>query len=403
MQTVQEFLETYICKAGESIQRMNDHEWEIQKWTVRTYKKMGNVLAAEEYDVHPPESIMKLNLQPNSRRSSLAISEELKQEALHKGWLIQEIRFKSDGRTPDRLMYRMGPGVAEFERLKKMNAMEAEDSLRQALLTELENVQAILPVKFMQNIKEFVVEPKDKEVWGKERVGKFTEFLLAYLRLRNQQSHMEFKEIGATYYKRIGGSKVFDAYRDEFIGRIEKWIDAPISEIGIVSTGTIVPIFFTGNLTGDYSSYSLGTVHATTEIAVTDECYVTSARVLWLVENRAVLTRMAKEVAFLKEMSSLVVGVDGQVRGAHRKFIQKLCQNPSIQQIIIWVDHDAAGRIIARDLKNLTEGIPVRFIGTEGNVFTTYSAYIKWSETIHEAEQEMTLGGPAEWRKWISR
>ncbi|WP_301109564.1 DUF2399 domain-containing protein [Sporosarcina sp.] len=403
MKTVKEFLETYICKAGESIQQISENEWEIQKWTVRTYKTLGNVLVADEYDVHPPDEIIRLQLKPNSKKISLAISDELTREALRKGWLLQEIRFKSDGRTPDSTVYRMGPGIAEYERVRRLETMEADELLRQTLLAEIENSNVLFPFLFIQHIKAFVLESKDEESWGKEKVRKFTEFLIAYLRLRNQQSQMEFKEIGATYYKRIGGSKVFDSYRDDFISRIEKWIGAPISEIGVVSTGSIVPIYFTGNLTGRFSDYSFGTVHATTEIAVMDESYVTSAEILWLVENRAVLTRMAKELYFLSETSSLIIGVDGQVRGAHRKLIQQLCQNSSIQQIVIWVDYDAAGRIIARDLADLTEGISVRFIGNERNVFTTYQAYVEWSATVPEAEQEMTLGGPGEWRKWISK
>ena len=61
---------------------------------------------------------------------------------------------------------------------------------------------------------------------------------------------MEYKEIGATYYKRIGGSKVFDSYREAFIERLEKWLNAPINELGIISVGSIVPILFTGSLTG---------------------------------------------------------------------------------------------------------------------------------------------------------
>lgn len=403
MKSVKEYLETYICKVGESIQQVNKNEWEIQKWTARTYRVLGNVWTADDYDVHPPEAIVKLNLKPNSRKTAIAISEDLKQKALGKGWIIQEIRFKSDGRTPDRTMYRMGLGLAEYERLKRLARLEETDLMRQAVIDELNNIQSMLPELFVQQLTKFAFELKDEENWSKERVRKFTEFLLAYLRLRERQPHMDYKEIGATYFKRIGGSKAFDAYRNEFIARIEKWIDAPIREIGIVSTGSIVPIHFTGNVAGNLSSYALGTVHSTTEIAVMDDVYTTSAKVLWLVENRAVLTRMAKEVEFLKETSSLVIGVDGQIRGAHRKFIQQLCLNSSIQRLIIWVDYDEAGKVIARELMNLAEGISVRFVGTEGNIFTAYSAYIEWTETICDAEQEMTLGGPDEWRKWISQ
>ena len=154
---------------------------------------------------------------------------------------------------------------------------------------------------------------------------------------------------------------------------------------------------------GRFSNYSIGTVHATTEIAVTDETFQTSAKTLWLVENRAVLTRMATEVEFLKTSEALVIGVDGQIRGAHRKIITQLCQNSSIQKVMIWVDYDKAGQIIARDLVNLVKETPYRLIGNEGNVFMDYEVYKTWFATIQNAEQEMTLGGPEEWSKWIKQ
>ena len=75
--TVKEFIEKFICKAGESTEQLNETEWQIQKWTARTYKTTGNVIAAEMYDVSPKEEIIKLNLKPNTRRDSLPISETL--------------------------------------------------------------------------------------------------------------------------------------------------------------------------------------------------------------------------------------------------------------------------------------------------------------------------------------
>lgn len=403
MQTTKEYLETYICKAGESIAQINENEWEIQRWTARTFKTLGNVFAVWQYDIEPIEAILKLNLKPNARRQSLPLSESIKTEALHKGWIIQEVRFKKDGRTPLSTNYRMGPGLFTYEKLKNEEIEKEDDLLKQILQAEIKRSKEIVPIKFYESIQLFSEETIDSESWGKDRVRKFTHFLIAYLQLRRQQTRIEYKEIGATYYKIIGGSKAFDHYREVFIARLEKWLGAPIQELGIMSVGSIVPLFFTGNLGGRFSQYSIGTVHATTEIAVTEEDFRTTANILWLVENRAVLTRMAKEVAFLAETGSLVVGVDGQLRGAHRKLIQQLCQQGAVQQILIWVDYDRAGDIIARDLVSLIDGLPYRIVGNEGNVFTTYEAYIEWSATVPHAEQEMTLGGQAEWRRWISQ
>lgn len=403
MQTTKAFLETYICKAGESIVQINENEWDIQKWTARTFNTLGNVFAVSQYDMEPSEAIVKLNLKPNARRQTLALSEGEQAEALQKGWLIQEVRFKKDGRTPLATNYRMGPGLFTYEQLKTEAIEKADALLMQTLQLEVNQSKEILPTNFLANIQQFTVEKTDSEAWGKERVRKFTHFLIAYLQLRRQQPRMDYKEIGATYYKVIGGSKEFDHYREVFVSRLEKWLEAPIQELGIMSDGTIVPLFFTGNLVGQFSTFSIGTVHATTEIAVTEEDFETTANILWLVENRAVLNRMATEAEFLRDTNSFVLGVDGQLRGAHRKLIQQLCRQDSVQQVLIWVDYDRAGEIIARDLVNLVDGLPYRIVGNEENVFTTYESYLKWARAVPYAEQEMTLGGQTQWRKWISQ
>ena len=398
-----EFIQKYICKSGETIEQLSQNEWQIQKWTARTFKTMGNVLAEEQYDQSPVEEIKGLKLKPHSRRNSLPLSEKIIQEGLYKGWIIQEIRFKKDGRTPADSVYRMGPGLFIYERLRSEKVDLEDRELKQILLKELENSKGTLPNDFLNKISEFTMETIDSESWGKERVRKFYHFLIAYLRLRRRKSRMEFKEIGATYYKKVGGSKAFDSYQDVFIDRLEKWLNAPAYELGIISFGSIVPVFFTGNLHGRSSRYSLGTVHATTDIAIAGELFHTNAKNLWLVENRAVLTRMAVEVDFLETSQSFVLGVDGQIRGAHRKMIKQLCLNSSIEKAFIWVDYDKAGQIIARDIAHLAEETPYLIVGNLGHLFSSHEEYVKSLSETQPAEQGMTLGGPEEWRKWIEK
>lgn len=397
MLTTKEFLEAYICKVGESAVQLTDNEWDIQKWTARTFKPMGNVFAVCEFDVTPSEAVLALHLKPNSKRRKLSMDEDRILEALHNGWLIEEIRFEKDGRTPAARHYRMGPGLYTYETMKKEGEIRDEELVRKTLQEEIERSQSFLPAQFYENLQQFSVETIDAESWGKERLLKFQHFLIAFLRLRRQQNRIEYKEIGATYYKKIGGSKEFDHYRAFFIGRLEKWLNAPIHEIGIISVGAIVPVYFTGQLIGRFSQYSIGTVHATNDIAVTAEDFKTTATVLWLVENRAVLTRMATEVEFLKEMNAFVVGVDGQIRGAHRKLIQQLCQQGTVQKVMIWLDDDKAGGMIARDLVHLVSHHPYRIIGNEEMIFDTYERYKNWLATVPNAEQEMTLGGTEQW------
>lgn len=403
MKTMQHFLETYVCKAGETIVQISDVEWEIQKWTSYTFKVLGNIYAAEQYDLNPPESLVNLKLKPKSRRMALHLSSKLLEESLRKGWLIQEIRFKKDGRTPLSTHYRMGAGLWVYEQRKKEASQTETQLLKSSLLVEVVSMEKILQAPFLQEVKNFIEEQKDKEGWGKERVEKFMHFLIAYFQLRRQQERMDYKEIGASYYKKIGGSKVFDSYQPYFIARLEKWLGEPVQALGIISPGSIIPIYFTGELAGRFSQYSIGTVHTTNDIAVSVEEFKTSAQILWLVENRAVVTRMATEIEFLEETKSIVIGVDGYIKGAHRKVIQQLCDGKSIQKVMVWMDYDKAGTTIARDLVELVGILPYRIIGNEKNVFTNYDTYSAWSKLVPDAEQEMTLGRGEEWRRWINQ
>ena len=403
MQTTKQFLETFVCKAGETVVQVNESEWEIQKRTTYTFRTLGNVYAVEKFDHNPAVAILNLKLSPKARREKLTISRRFIQEALEKGWLIEEVRFKNDGRTAASIHYRMGPGLWQYEQGKLQEAERKAAKLKAAIYDEAEKLKDVLPKGFFNGLELFRTEPKDSEGWGKERRQKFAHFLIAYLQLRNEKSRMDFKEIGATYYREIGGSKAFDHYREPFIARLEKWIEAPIQEIGILSLGFITPVHFTGHLKGNYAQYEIGTVHTTNDIAVAKDNFQSNADTLWLVENRAVLTRMATEIDFIKETNAFILGVDGQIGGAHRKLIQQLCAGNRIKKVMIWVDYDRAGRGIAQDLVAVIGTLPYRLIGNENNVFSTYDAYLSWAKTVSDAEQEMTLGGEANWRKWLEK
>jgi len=125
--------------------QLEENEWEIRKWTARTFKITGNVLVADHYDIFPAEEVIKLKLKPKSRIDSLPIQTRLKEEAILKGWLIQEIRFMKDGRTPLSTVYRMGPGLFEYERLKAEAISCADNLLKEALVEEIELSKDVIP------------------------------------------------------------------------------------------------------------------------------------------------------------------------------------------------------------------------------------------------------------------
>src|SRR5699024_5639789 len=102
--------------------------------------------------------------------------------------------------------------------------------------------------------------------WSKEKKLHFIHFCIAFYELAETKDLFDFKEIGATYANRIGGSKIFDSYRDDFLTYLKNsHID--VEYYGLVSIGTIVPIYFTGQVTSNIATYDIGSVHATTDDA----------------------------------------------------------------------------------------------------------------------------------------
>jgi len=168
---------------------------------------------------------------------------------------------------------------------------------------------------------------------------------------------------------------------------------------GVVSIGSIVPIFFTGEVRSNLARYKIGSIHATTDNTVLKSVFSTKNKRLWLVENRAILTRMAVEVEFLQETSSIIVCLDGQIKSAHKRFIKQLLES-SIERAYVWTDYDAAGVTIAKHaVEHLT--CPYKIIGRDNDTFTSIEAYEQSVLAKGKHEQEEQLGGVKQWLKWI--
>lgn len=118
----------------------------------------------------------------------------------------------------------------------------------------------------------------------------------------------------------------------------------------MISGGQITSIYFAGHLKGTWSKGLAGPVHALTNISVAVDHYSTEATTLWLVENRAVLTRISAEPHFLQDTSSLIVCVDGHLKSAHKTFIRQLFKTSRIGQTIFWSDYDEARLQIAGEM-----------------------------------------------------
>src|SRR5690606_37771179 len=108
---------------------------------------------------------------------------------------------------------------------------------------------------------------------------------LAFLRLGSSRQQIDWKEIGAAYYQTIGGSKVFDRNQEEFLELLEEWGGYPAVEFGLTSLGHITPVFFSGDVIGQYATFFHGPIHAVTNISIELDQYKTNAMTFWIVEN----------------------------------------------------------------------------------------------------------------------
>lgn len=158
----------------------------------------------------------------------------------------------------------------------------------------------------------------------------------------------------------------------------------------------------------------IGAVHATTGLAVFTHDFTTTAESLWLVENRAVVTRLAATGRFLEDTNGLVIGLDGLGEG-HRLLVYTLLEGASsIKQVLVWVDYDETGYYMSRGIAELLSRFPhfqvkwvlPAYVERECVVrsFTEYETLVfRYREQYENREQEEWLRGEHEWMRWLSQ
>ncbi|WNB92117.1 toprim domain-containing protein [Bacillus sp. NEB1478] len=411
MLSTEEFLQRFVCKKGELLEKSKEPmRWYIVKQSTRRYRKIAVITAADKWSGEPDDLLKQFKLNPKTIKK-LPFNEDLLLEWVRKGWLIRDVRFDKDERTPVKENFRMGPGLYALEEEKQQkknqeihqNFINTYSFLKSSTETPVEG----FPVIFHERVRAFA-KKAEQPLFFTERISNFQLKLAAFLsglyKLRRKQSYVDFKEIGATLYNKIGGSKVFDRQREDILSTLETWAEAPVSSLGLVSLGRLIPVYFTGPLMGTYATYNYGSVHAVTDLALGIDDFCTSASTLWLVENRAVLTRMAIETSFLQKSNSFVLAVDGHVRSAHRSLITQLCKS-NIKEVIIWTDADPDGMQISHTLVSIINSIPFKIIGGKRVFYSlkTYDAWFQEETKDHYFEQEQQLGGVLIWEKWMNQ
>lgn len=434
-QEIIHFINKFILKNGEQLEIPAISKEEpfidlrIIKQTERTYRVTGLLTIAVNYQEKEPgmieEELLKRRITP---RTKLQLEDHDRKTIrwFEQGWIIKEIRFKKDGKTPDSQNYRMGYRMYQYQQ----KLLQQKEVQMEKEFTKWKNdIQKIMQAKthfnseqrsegvehVLQHIhsifhqKEFPFQesPYFPTSWSVAKKLKFLHFVAAFLQLCFQKTEFDWKEIGAAYYKEIGGSKAFDSNKIEFIDQLEEWAGCPVPLLGMTSLGKITPLYFSGQLSGRYSSYQYGPVHALTDLAISEDEYLTRASTLWLVENRAVLTRMAAAENFLKETKSLILCIDGHLRSSHKKCVNQLLLNSNIEQVMIWSDYDPDGFQIAKEIflavSESYSGI-VKWITHKKEVIIDWKEYEFYMEQLLQygkMEQEEVLGGEVEWKRWI--
>ncbi|MGE8000342.1 DUF2399 domain-containing protein [Lysinibacillus sp. NPDC093190] len=410
---IEQFLTSYFVKNGEHLEVPPKYisdtikQYTVAKQTARTYRNVSFLKVGQLTKTKPSQELINYKFTKNAKRK---LTEDFStiQSWIKEGWIIEEIVFAQDGRTAKAIHYRIGPSLKYY-----FDAQNEQQTQRlENFALQLQKSADIQPIKELQQavhqLNEFVAMPIEKLAhttkllshWSIEKRLRFLHFSIGFFQLANEGVLFDFKEIGATLFDKIGGSKVFDREQKEFIEELERVFSVQTSDCGLISLGKITPVFFTGELTGTFSYYQQGVIHALTDDAILKDTYKTDASVIWLVENRAILTRMAKETSFLQRTNSFILCLDGQIRSAHKMLIRQLV---ATQTVIIWTDFDVAGLTIAMHAVQMIN-TPYKIIARDNQTFSDIEAYKKWllgELEIAEHEQEQQLGDVEQWMKWI--
>lgn len=429
------YVEEFILKSGEELDwdsASQEHllmEVKIIKRSARTFRVAGFLILSDRPHLSQETSIpSELEALALTARRRIHLDDQDRQAFiwLEEGWLMKEVRFEKDEKTVRSSHYRMGFRLYQYEQIKshqksdqiRNEFLDIKGQILSTLSTQVKDrhvdfhprdigIQHIVNVTHQLHVDDLGSSNYFPKKWPLAKRLKFLHFLNAFSHICIEKDEFDWKEIGANYFQKIGGSKEFDANKQEFIGLLEEWADVQVIELGITSLGQITPIFFAGQLRGNYASYEWGPVHALTNLSIINEAYRTNATTLWLVENRAILTRIAAAGHFLRETHSIIVCVDGHVRSAHRKAISQILANSSIKQVMIWCDYDPDGLQISKEIyaavKQHNE-LSIKWILPDQQMMNDFNQYEQ--EVLHflehsHMEQEQMMGGVELWRKWI--
>jgi len=235
------------------------------------------------------------------------------------------------------------------------------------------------------------------------------EFLLALAEcVRNSPEGFDWKEIGARFTRNIGGSKRFDAARDELAALAEAVTGSSLEQLGLTSSGSLYCIYFLGRLQAYFGPEAVINsgpgVNALTNVQMERLTgLATTARRVLLTENRALLLKMAAAEWEEMDPPALVLGIDGRLRLAHARFLKVLAETHPSLPWFAWVDTDEAGLTIAGQIAAINPRC--RFLLPAGEIvrldFAAWRRALEEDPALRNREQEDTLGHPSLWQEWF--
>lgn len=434
-ESLHKYIKDFILKSGEELEwNQPTHDGflvdvKIIKRSERTYRVLGllslSIQTPKTNEMLIDHKLESLAFTPR-KRINLDDRDRHTFRWLEEGLIIKEVRFEKDEKTVHTSHYRMGFHFYQYEQLKIQKKVDqtrneflkiknhflathaTQSNKRQNFFSQRElGIQNIIEVINQLKPNELSTSHQFPKKWPLRKRLKYLHFVRAFCQLSLQKEEFDWKEIGAAYFQKIGGSKEFDSYKQEFIDHLEEWANIPVDELGLTSLGQITPVFFAGQLSGKYAAYNWGSVHALTNLSIANETFQTKATTLWLVENRAILTRMTATKDFLKETNSLIICIDGHLRFAHKKAITQILSNSEVEQVIIWCDYDPDGLQISKEIYlevNQYNEITLKWVLPDQQVTVDrdqYEQYLTEFLQNNKMEQEQMMGGADKWKRWI--
>lgn len=426
-----QYIKDFILKSGEELEwnQSNNTNYFKEVKIIKRSERIYRILGLLSLSIQMPKEEMIIDPELESlaftTRKKIKLDDRDRQtfKWLEDGWIIKEVRFEKDEKTVSSSHYRMGFRLYQYEMLKFLNKEEQtqnefiqiKNHFLEIVATEKEGflhqrelgLQSIINVVSQFKQDDFGTSAEFPKKWSLRKRLKYLHFVSAFCRLSIKKEEFDWKEIGASYFQKIGGSKEFDSNKNEFLEQLEEWASVPLEMLGLISLGQITPVFFAGQLNGRYATYSWGPVHALTNSSIINESFQTKATTLWLVENRAILTRMAATKDFLKETNSLIICIDGHLRSAHKNAISQILSNSQVEQVIIWSDFDSDGFQISKELHMVIDQfneLTLKWILPDQQVTYDkyqYEQYLANFLLNNQMEQEQMMGGADNWKRWI--